>query len=102
MQALPTCEQHLLTPCRTGFALLPSASDTHRSCYLWEGFDTFPVRQDRPCSEPGLELFPSVIRCSGLNDQREAASLLYDTHTPMNFLQKGAVAVLSAAEAYRK
>lgn len=27
---------------------------------------------------------------------------MYDTHTPMNLLQKGAVAVLSAAAAFRK
>ena len=38
----------------------------------------------------------------GLEPPDQAEIYLYDTHTPMNMLQKGAVAVLSAAAAFQK
>lgn len=38
----------------------------------------------------------------GLDHPDQAETYLYDTHTPMNMWQKGAVAVLSAAAAVRK
>ena len=38
----------------------------------------------------------------GLGHPAQDETYLYDTHTPMNLLQKGAVAVLSAAAAFRK
>lgn len=42
------------------------------------------------------------ITCRGLEYPAKAETHLYDTHTPMNILQKGAVAVLSAAAAFQK
>ena len=44
---------------------------------------------------------PKLIH-RGLDHPDQAETYLYDTHTPMNMLQKGAVAVLSAAAAFRK
>ena len=44
---------------------------------------------------------PELIH-RGLDHSDQTESYLYDTHTPMNVLQKGAVAVLSAAAAFQK
>ena len=38
----------------------------------------------------------------GLEGKQQEETFLYDTHTPMNLLQKGAIAVLSTAAAFRK
>ncbi|DBA81666.1 hypothetical protein WJX77_006826 [Trebouxia sp. C0004] len=37
----------------------------------------------------------------GLEHKQQEETFLYDTHTPMNLLQKGAIAVLSTAAAFR-
>lgn len=38
----------------------------------------------------------------GLDHKQQEDTFLYDTHTPMNLLQKGAIALLSTAAAFRK
>ena len=38
----------------------------------------------------------------GLEHKQQEDTYLYDTHTPMNLLQKGAIAILSTAAAFRK
>lgn len=43
-----------------------------------------------------------LVLCRGLERKLQEETFLYDTHTPMNLLQKGAIAILSTAAAFRK
>ena len=43
-----------------------------------------------------------MVLSRGLERKQQEETFLYDTHTPMNLLQKGAIAVLSTAAAFRK